>query len=116
MEMGAEQRNRYLATYHATALTELMPGQRIQAAGRSETLAPIYQATRRHITGDLILSIYLRENIERQICSCWNFYILLYRLLKPFAYFYFITYLLTELSPSWEAANCAATQELPSDK
>jgi hypothetical protein len=24
------------------------------------------------------------------------------------------TYLLTELSPSWEAANCAATQELPS--
>jgi hypothetical protein len=23
------------------------------------------------------------------------------------------TYLLTELSPSWEAANCAATQELP---
>jgi hypothetical protein len=23
-------------------------------------------------------------------------------------------YLLTELSPSWEAANCAATQELPS--
>jgi hypothetical protein len=27
--------------------------------------------------------------------------------------FYF-TYLLTELSPSWEAANCAATPELPS--
>jgi hypothetical protein len=25
-----------------------------------------------------------------------------------------ITYLLTELSPSLEAANCAATQELPS--
>jgi hypothetical protein len=25
-----------------------------------------------------------------------------------------ITYLLTEMSPSWEAANCAATQELPS--
>jgi hypothetical protein len=25
-----------------------------------------------------------------------------------------ITYLLTELSPSWETANCAATQELPS--
>jgi hypothetical protein len=25
-----------------------------------------------------------------------------------------LTYLLTELSPSWEAANCAATQELPS--
>jgi hypothetical protein len=25
-----------------------------------------------------------------------------------------ITYLLTELSPSWEAANCAANQELPS--
>jgi hypothetical protein len=24
------------------------------------------------------------------------------------------TYLLTELSPSWEAANCAATQEFPS--
>jgi hypothetical protein len=24
------------------------------------------------------------------------------------------TYLLTELSPSWETANCAATQELPS--
>jgi hypothetical protein len=27
---------------------------------------------------------------------------------------YILTYLLTELSPSWEAANCAATQELPS--
>jgi hypothetical protein len=27
---------------------------------------------------------------------------------------YLLTYLLTELSPSWEAANCAATQELPS--
>jgi hypothetical protein len=25
-----------------------------------------------------------------------------------------VTYLLTELSPSWRAANCAATQELPS--
>jgi hypothetical protein len=25
-----------------------------------------------------------------------------------------LTYLLTELSPSWEATNCAATQELPS--
>jgi hypothetical protein len=25
-----------------------------------------------------------------------------------------VTYLLTELSPSWEATNCAATQELPS--
>jgi hypothetical protein len=25
-----------------------------------------------------------------------------------------LTYLFTELSPSWEAANCAATQELPS--
>jgi hypothetical protein len=25
-----------------------------------------------------------------------------------------LTYLLTKLSPSWEAANCAATQELPS--
>jgi hypothetical protein len=24
-----------------------------------------------------------------------------------------LTYLLTELGPSWEAANCAATQELP---
>jgi hypothetical protein len=27
---------------------------------------------------------------------------------------YLLTYLLTELSPSWEAVNCAATQELPS--
>jgi hypothetical protein len=27
---------------------------------------------------------------------------------------YLLTYLLTELSPFWEAANCAATQELPS--
>jgi hypothetical protein len=27
---------------------------------------------------------------------------------------YLRTYLLTELSPSWGAANCAATQELPS--
>jgi hypothetical protein len=27
---------------------------------------------------------------------------------------YLLTYLLTELSPSWEAANCAVTQELPS--
>jgi hypothetical protein len=27
---------------------------------------------------------------------------------------YLLTYLLTELSPSWEAANCATTQELPS--
>jgi hypothetical protein len=27
---------------------------------------------------------------------------------------YVLTYLLTELSPSWEAANCAATQGLPS--
>jgi hypothetical protein len=27
---------------------------------------------------------------------------------------YLLTYLLTELSPSWEATNCAATQELPS--
>jgi hypothetical protein len=27
---------------------------------------------------------------------------------------YLLTFLLTELSPSWEAANCAATQELPS--
>jgi hypothetical protein len=27
---------------------------------------------------------------------------------------YLLTYLLTELSPSWEAANCAATQEFPS--
>jgi hypothetical protein len=27
---------------------------------------------------------------------------------------YNVTYLLTELSPSWEAANCAATHELPS--
>jgi hypothetical protein len=27
---------------------------------------------------------------------------------------YLLTYLLTELSPSWEAANCAATQEPPS--
>jgi hypothetical protein len=27
---------------------------------------------------------------------------------------YLLTYLLTELSPSWEDANCAATQELPS--
>jgi hypothetical protein len=27
---------------------------------------------------------------------------------------YVLTYLLTELSSSWEAANCAATQELPS--
>jgi hypothetical protein len=26
---------------------------------------------------------------------------------------YLLTYLLTELSPSWEADNCAATQELP---
>jgi hypothetical protein len=26
---------------------------------------------------------------------------------------YLLTYLLTELSPSWEAAKCAATQELP---
>jgi hypothetical protein len=25
-----------------------------------------------------------------------------------------LTYLLAELSPSWEAASCAATQELPS--
>jgi hypothetical protein len=25
------------------------------------------------------------------------------------------TYLLTELSPSWEAANCAAIQEIPSN-
>jgi hypothetical protein len=28
---------------------------------------------------------------------------------------YFLTYLLTELSPSWEAANCAVTQELLSN-
>jgi hypothetical protein len=28
--------------------------------------------------------------------------------------FYCLTYLLTELSPSWGAVNCAATQELPS--
>jgi hypothetical protein len=27
---------------------------------------------------------------------------------------YLLTYLLTELSPSWETDNCAATQELPS--
>jgi hypothetical protein len=27
---------------------------------------------------------------------------------------FFLTYLLIELSPSGEAANCAATQELPS--
>jgi hypothetical protein len=26
-----------------------------------------------------------------------------------------LTYLLTELSPSWEAANCAAIQEIPSN-
>jgi hypothetical protein len=27
----------------------------------------------------------------------------------------YLTYLLTELSPSWEAANCAAIQEIPSN-
>jgi hypothetical protein len=26
-----------------------------------------------------------------------------------------LTYLLTELGPSWEAANCAAIQEIPSN-
>jgi hypothetical protein len=30
-------------------------------------------------------------------------------------YFYSFTYLLTELSPSWWAANCAAIQEIPSN-
>jgi hypothetical protein len=35
---------------------------------------------------------------------------MLYRL----RHMYLLTYLLMELSPSWEAANCAATRELPS--
>jgi hypothetical protein len=29
--------------------------------------------------------------------------------------YYLLTYLHTELSPSWEAANCAATQKIPSN-
>jgi hypothetical protein len=28
---------------------------------------------------------------------------------------YLLTYLCTELSPSWEAANCATIQEIPSN-
>jgi hypothetical protein len=35
------------------------------------------------------------------------------RYTKTRACFPFITYLLTKLSPSWEAANCSATQEFP---
>jgi hypothetical protein len=37
-----------------------------------------------------------------------------YLLFKSLLDILLLTYLLTELSPSWEAANCAATQELPS--
>jgi hypothetical protein len=37
-----------------------------------------------------------------------------YKHLLTYLLTYLITYLLTERSPSWEAANCAATQEFPS--
>jgi energy-converting hydrogenase Eha subunit C len=49
-------------------------------------------------------------NKGRLFVLTWNKYLETLRFV-----FILLTYLLTELSPSWEAANCAAIQEIPSN-
>jgi hypothetical protein len=39
----------------------------------------------------------------------------MYRFKTAYGHSYLLTYLLTELIPSWEPANCAVIQEIPSN-
>jgi hypothetical protein len=61
-------------------------------------LVPFYQTTRHHIQEDCSLHIHGHERLTFQSCRVFC---------APIS-----THSLTELSPSWEAASCAATQEL----
>jgi hypothetical protein len=46
--------------------------------------------------------------------TCHAYFLFIHLQYATYLLTYFLTYLLTKLSPCWEAANCAATQELPS--
>jgi hypothetical protein len=51
--------------------------------------------------------------ISLQISYLDKFSQKLFTVRKNYKLYYLLIYLLMELGPSWEAANCAATQELP---
>jgi hypothetical protein len=76
---------------------------KIEAVVSSETSMNFYLKTRRDISDAPVKTARVNlKSDEHSSCSCL------------INWFLSILYLLTELSPSWRAANCAVSQELPS--
>jgi hypothetical protein len=79
---------------------------------------PTFRRNLPHFPEEINIHMHFRENLNSHIINVKLFKMQdtlgrFYRVLTMI--YYLLTYLCTELSPSWEAANCAAIQEIPSN-